>query len=159
MVSPVIAEQRWLSFCATCRRISIVRNFSMARHWIMFGAANRSAWPETRVSLASAYRGGNSLNLGTLTPDFRLAVLPKLLPTRPYSLEFRLGLTMILLKYMVPRVGFELTAYRLRSGCSTAELPGPRRSLIACSAAPAKPFATQTGAGRTASTAGRLPSP
>ena len=29
---------------------------------------------------------------------------------------------------MVPRVGFELTTYRLRSGCSTAELSGPRRS-------------------------------
>jgi hypothetical protein len=27
---------------------------------------------------------------------------------------------------MVPRVGFEPTTYRLRSGCSTAELPGQR---------------------------------
>ena len=33
-----------------------------------------------------------------------------------------------LLKGLVPRVGFELTAYRLRSGCSTAELPGPQPS-------------------------------
>src|SRR4051794_40755050 len=29
-----------------------------------------------------------------------------------------------LLKRLVPRVGFEPTAYRLRSGCSTAELSG-----------------------------------
>src|SRR5260370_28015960 len=29
-----------------------------------------------------------------------------------------------LLKRLVPRVGFELTTYRLRSGCSTAELSG-----------------------------------
>ena len=29
---------------------------------------------------------------------------------------------------VVPRVGFEPTAYRLRSGCSTAELSGRRRS-------------------------------
>jgi hypothetical protein len=29
-------------------------------------------------------------------------------------------------KGMVPRVGFEPTTYRLRSGCSTAELPGRR---------------------------------
>jgi hypothetical protein len=27
---------------------------------------------------------------------------------------------------LVPRVGFEPTTYRLRSGCSTAELPGRR---------------------------------
>src|SRR6202043_3669604 len=33
---------------------------------------------------------------------------------------------------MVPRVGFEPTAYRLRSGCSTAELPG-RRDQRVCS--------------------------
>src|SRR5271167_256578 len=31
---------------------------------------------------------------------------------------------------MVPRVGFEPTAYRLRSGCSTAELPGRRDRLV-----------------------------
>src|SRR5437868_6519890 len=30
------------------------------------------------------------------------------------------------LDQMVPRVGFEPTTYRLRSGCSTAELPGQR---------------------------------
>jgi hypothetical protein len=34
------------------------------------------------------------------------------------------------LKSLVPRVGFELTAYRLRSGCSTAELPGRRDRLV-----------------------------
>jgi hypothetical protein len=34
-----------------------------------------------------------------------------------------------LLKNMVPRVGFELTTYRLRSGCSTAELSGRWRLL------------------------------
>src|SRR3954454_17535156 len=32
---------------------------------------------------------------------------------------------------LVPRVGFEPTAYRLRSGCSTAELSGQYRSSLA----------------------------
>ena len=31
---------------------------------------------------------------------------------------------------VVPRVGFEPTAYRLRSGCSTAELSGPHRARL-----------------------------
>ena len=41
---------------------------------------------------------------------------------------------------VVPRVGFELTTYRLRSGCSTAELPGRRRRCLAGSETGAKPF-------------------
>jgi hypothetical protein len=48
----------------------------------------------------------------------------------------------ILIK-LVPRVGFEPTAYRLRSGCSTAELSGPRgqvkRSFLARKHSAAKP--------------------
>src|SRR5258707_2322817 len=53
------------------------------------------------------------------------------------------------LKNMVPRVGFEPTTYRLRSGCSTAELPGQRPvgdrgayrdELLAANPAVAKPI-------------------
>ena len=49
----------------------------------------------------------------------------------------------------MPRVGFEPTTYRLRSGCSTAELPGQRPAgdrgayrdeLLASNPAQAKPF-------------------
>ena len=36
----------------------------------------------------------------------------------------RLTFRCTFLDEMVPRVGFEPTTYRLRSGCSTAELPG-----------------------------------
>jgi hypothetical protein len=44
--------------------------------------------------------------------------------------------------YMVPRVGFELTTYRLRSGCSTAELPGRCGTVLAALRPPAKPPVT-----------------
>jgi hypothetical protein len=47
------------------------------------------------------------------------------------------------LEKLVPRVGFEPTAYRLRSGCSTAELSGPRgqvkRPFLARKHSAAKP--------------------
>jgi hypothetical protein len=43
-----------------------------------------------------------------------------------------------LIEITVPRVGFEPTTYRLRSGCSTAELPGPCHAFLAGSRAPAK---------------------
>jgi hypothetical protein len=53
---------------------------------------------------------------------------------------------------LVPRVGFEPTTYRLRSGCSTAELPGRRDrratavaqqvGFLACYRVPAKPVRT-----------------
>ena len=58
-------------------------------------------------------------------------------------------LSRFLLDQMVPRVGFEPTTYRLRSGCSTAELPGQRPvgdrgayrdELLASNPALAKPF-------------------
>ena len=68
---------------------------------------------------------------------------------------------------VVPRVGFEPTAYRLRSGCSTAELPGrAERMVLALSSVEAKPAGGATessgrleassGAIRCSSATGRL---
>ena len=71
------------------------------------------------------------------------------------------------LKKLVPRVGFEPTAYRLRSGCSTAELPGrAERMVLAPSSVGAKPAnvapessgkrEASSGAARCSSATGRL---
>src|SRR5947207_6103195 len=54
----------------------------------------------------------------SVTPDVGSAVVPCARPPPE------------LLKELVPRVGFEPTAYRLRSGCSTAELPGRRNRRV-----------------------------
>src|SRR6478609_3518235 len=51
-------------------------------------------------------------------------VLPQMLPRDEESDFTAPILSRKLLKKLVPRVGFEPTAYRLRSGCSTAELSG-----------------------------------
>src|SRR5260370_32154750 len=61
------------------------------------------------------------------------------------------------LDQLVPRVGFEPTTYRLRSGCSTAELPGQRPvgdrgayrdELLASNPAVAKPISRTLTAGQ-----------
>src|SRR4051794_9423809 len=51
-------------------------------------------------------------------------MLPRMLPREGGSGFTAPILSRKLLKKLVPRVGFEPTAYRLRSGCSTAELSG-----------------------------------
>src|SRR5437016_2390187 len=60
------------------------------------------------------------------------ALLPRMLPSSVTNDQEVSQTPPNYLRNMVPRVGFEPTAYRLRSGCSTAELPG-RRDRMVCS--------------------------
>jgi hypothetical protein len=47
--------------------------------------------------------------------------------------------------FLVPRVGFEPTTYRLRSGCSTAELPGQRARYECLTSLQARSFIPLSG--------------